>query len=416
MVADPSRDPAVLCIGTSHHTASLAARERFALDSPRGKELRRQLVLREDVDELVAIATCNRSELYLVTTDREGVIDATISALAELANVDAEELATVVTVYDGAVAAADHLFRTAGGIESVVTGEAQIQGQLRGAHEAAREDRTCGPILDQLFRRAVQVGKRARTETRIGEGRASVGSVAAELVAGHHGGDIADARMVVVGAGKMGALAARSLADRGATRIDVANRSVERASAVLEQSGVSGVGVAFERIDQELAECDVLVSCTNAPHVLFTRERIERAMEARGGRALVLVDLAVPRDIDPSCGSIDGVHAFDLDDLERIVAQTMDVRSEEVAAVDALARDAATQFAAWLRGERATPQIRAMRERAETRLREELDDLMQQHATLTSEQRMHIEQLTRRIVNGVLHEQTVRLRQAAELS
>jgi glutamyl-tRNA reductase len=413
-VAEPGRD--IVCVGTSHHTASLAFRERFALGSPRGKQLCAQLAAREDVHELVAIATCNRSELYLVTSDLEGVAAVAVAALAELAEATLDEVDTVLAVHEGAHAAAEHLFRTAGGIESVVTGEAQIQGQIRTAHESALEAGTCGPVLDRLMRRAIEVGKRARTDTRIAEGHASVGSVAAELVAGHRGGSLDDAQVVVVGAGKMGSLAARSLAHRGARRIDVANRSIERASAVVQCSGAEGVGVPFTELDHELRRCDVVVSCTNAPHVLIGPERIAEAMRERDERPLVLVDLAVPRDIDPACGAIEGVHAFDLDDLERIVAQTLDVRSEEVDAVEQLATDAAREFAAWLRAERATPRIRAMRERAEQLRQQELSRVLERMPHVAAEDRERIDRLTRTIVNRVLHEQTVQLRRAAELT
>jgi glutamyl-tRNA reductase len=409
------RDRTIICVGASHQTASLAARERIALSGSRGEQLCADLAAREDVLEVAAIATCNRSELYLVTTDAEAVTGAAIEAFARLADADERELATVLAVHAGETAV-EHLFRVAGGIESVVTGEAQIQGQLRGAHEAARERRTCGPVLDRLFRRAVEIGKRARSETRIGAGRASVGSVAAELVASRRGGSLDDALVLVVGAGKMGGLAARSLAQRGAQQIDVANRSPERAAQVVACSGVAGEGVTFERLHEELVRCDAVVSCTNAPHVVLTHERLAAAVSERDGRPLVLVDLAVPRDIDPSCGELPGVHVFDLDDLERVVAETLEVRAEEVTAVEQLAREAAGEFADWLRGEAATPTIRSMRERAEALRGEELERFFARMEHLSPEDRERIEQLTRTIVNRVLHAPTMQLRAAAERS
>ena len=403
----------ILCIGASHQTASLAARERFALSGARGEALCAELSAHPDVLELAALATCNRSELYLVAQDVDAVTTAAVAAMARLADASPEDLATMLTTRRGADAV-EHLFRVAGGIESVVTGEAQIQGQLRSMHEEARERGTCGPVLDQLLRRAVQVGKRARTETRIGAGHASIGSVAAELVASHRGGSLDDALMVVIGAGKMGGLAARSLAQRGARRVDVANRSPERAAAVAASAGTDGIGFGFAELDDELVRCDAVVSSTNAPHVVVTRERIEAVMQQRDGRPLVLVDLAVPRDIDPACASIPGVHVFDLDDLERVVSTTLHVRSEEVAQVERLSRDGAEEFDAWLRAEAATPQIRAMRERAEDLRRAELERFLARMTHLAPEDRQRIDQLTRGIVNRVLHAPTMRLREAAE--
>lgn len=403
----------IVCIGASHQTASLAARERFALSGPRGEQLAAQLAEHADVLEVAALATCNRSELYLVAHDVEAVTRVALDAFARLANAEPEELSTMLAVR-AEQAAVEHLFRVAGGIESVVTGEAQIQGQLRSAHEAARENGTCGPVLDRLFRRAVEIGKQARTETRIGAGRASIGSVAAELVASTRGGSLDDALVVVVGAGKMGGLAARSLAQRGAQRIDVANRSPERAAKVVADSGAEGVGVGFAQLHDELVRCDAVVSSTNAPHVVLTRERVEAAVRERDGRPLVLVDLAVPRDVDPACGSIPGVHVFDLDDLERVVAETLDVRSEEVEAVERLAGDAAQEFERWLRAEAATPQIRALRDNAERIRAAELERFLARMGHLTAEDRQRIEQLTRGIVNRMLHAPTMQLREAAE--
>jgi glutamyl-tRNA reductase len=405
--------PGIVCIGASHQTASLASRERFALGGPRGRELCEHLAAHPDVREVAALATCNRSELYLVADDVEAVTTATVEAFANLAGVDVDELATTLAVRDEA-SAIEHLFRVAGGIESVVTGEAQIQGQLRATHEAAREAGTCGPVLDRLFRRAVEIGKQARSETRIGAGRASIGSVAAELVASRRGGTLDDALVVVIGAGKMGGLAARSLAQRGARRIDVANRSIERATAVAASSGACGVGVTFAELDDELARCDAVVSCTDAPHVVVGRDRVAAAMQARDGRPLVLVDLAVPRDIDPDCSELAGVHVFDLDDLERVVSETLHVRSEEVDAVEQMATDATQEFRAWLRAEAATPRIRAMRARAERLRREELERVLARMPHLAETDRKRIDRLTRSIVNRVLHDTTMQLRRDAE--
>lgn len=405
----------IVCIGASHQTASLAARERFALSGPRGLELCARLAEHEDVLEVAALATCNRSELYIVARDIARVTGATVEAFAELAGADPQELSTMLAVREEQ-AATEHLFRVAGGIESVVTGEAQIQGQLRSAHEDARELGTIGPVLDRLFRRAVEIGKRARSETRIGAGRASVGSVAAELVASHRGGSLADALVLVVGAGKMGGLAARSLAQRGAQRIDVANRSPERAAEVVRSSGADGIGIGFDKLHEELVRCDAVVSSTNAPHLVITYERIERAVAERGGRPLVLVDLAVPRDIDPRCGALPGVHVFDLDDLERVVAETLHVRAEEVAAVEQLALEAGSEFSQWLRADAATPRIRAMRERAEAVRAAELERFFGRMQHLGVEERERIDELTRGIVNRVLHAPTIQLREAAERS
>ena len=409
-MADTERS--ILCIGASHQTASLAARERFALSGEKGRVLCGELSAHADVLEVASLATCNRSELYLVAHDVAAVTQVAVAALARLADAAPEELATMLVVRSEHEAV-DHLMRTAGGIESVVPGEAQIQGQVRIAHQEAQDAGTCGPVLDRLFRSAVQLGKRARSETQIGEGRASVGSVAAELVASRVG-DLGGARIAVIGAGKMGGLAARSLADRGARRIDIANRSTERAAAVAAAVGYDAVGVNIAELEQELATCDAVVSSTNAPHAVITRAKLENVIEQRQGRPLVLVDLAVPRDIDPACGELPGVDVFDLDDLERVVSQTFEVRGDAVAEVEQMASEATEEFGRWLRAQDATPAIRAMRERAEEMRAAELERFLARMTHLAAEDRRRIEQLTRSIVNRMLHEPTVRLREAAE--
>jgi glutamyl-tRNA reductase len=185
---------------------------------------------------------------------------------------------------------------------------------------------------------------------------------------------------------------------------------------VVASSGAEGVGVGFAELDDELDRCDAVVSSTNAPHMVLGRERVAAAMQRRCGRPLVLVDLAVPRDIDPTCGEIAGVHIFDLDDLERVVAETLEVRTDEVDAVQQLAREGVEEFATWLRAEAATPQIRAMRERAEQIRAAELERFLARMTHLTVEDRQRIDQLTRGIVNRMLHAPTMQLRQAAERS
>ncbi|MCW2961830.1 MAG: glutamyl-tRNA reductase [Thermoleophilia bacterium] len=401
----------IVCIGASHQTASLAARERFALVGSKGRDLCTHLAEHPDVLEVAAVATCNRSELYIIAQDPETVAEAATKAFAELAEASPAELATMLVVREDDDAV-EHLFRVAGGIESIVTGEAQIQGQLRDAHEAAQDAGTCGPVLDRLFRLAVEVGKRARTETTIGDGRASIGSIAAELVATRVG-NLDTARMVVVGAGKMGGLAARSLAHRGVQRIDIVNRNEARAERVAASIG-GGVGVGFDQLHAELVQSDAVVSSTNATHLVLRRDMIEAVMAERPDRPLVLVDLAVPRDVDADCAQIPNVHVFDLDDLERVVAETLHVRTDAVEGVERMALEGAAEFARWLRSLAATPAIRDMRDRAEALRASELERFLARMPHLTAADRQRIDQLTRGIVNRMLHEPTVRLREAAE--
>lgn len=405
-------DATLICVGPSHRTASLAARERFALVGDGARLLHLDLAAHPLVAELVSLSTCNRSELYLVVRQPDRSLPAVIEAFARFARADPREIATMLAVRHD-LSAVRHLMRVASGLDSVVVGEAQIQGQLKLALEAARTAGTCGPLLDRAFTAALAAGKRARSETGIGSGLASVGSVAAELVAQHLGGSLDERSVVVIGAGKMGSLAARSLAARGAQRIDIANRGLERAQQLARACG-GGDGVSLSDLDDELATCDAVVASTDAPHPVIDRARVERAMHRRGGRALVLVDLAVPRDIDEACRAVPGVHLFDLDDLERVVGETRSTRAGEVAAAELVVEEEAALFASWRRQRGAAPAIRVLRDTAEQIRSEELRRAQGRFAHLAPVDQARIEQLTRAITQRMLHEPTMHLREAAE--
>ncbi|MBC7645356.1 MAG: glutamyl-tRNA reductase [Thermoleophilia bacterium] len=401
--------PIILCVGPTHKSASLAARERFALVGPAGRELVAELIEHPDILEAVALATCNRSELHLAVTDEGRTLPVIVAAFARLADADPSELSTMLEVRVDAEAV-QHLMLTAAGVESVVIGEPQIQGQLVLALESAQAAGTCGPLLHRLFRAALKAGKQVRTDTGIAEGHASVGSVAAELVARRLGG-LGDRRDVVLGAGKMGTLAVRSLTARGATEIMVANRSAARAARIAEQCSVDVTD--FAGLDEQLVTCDAVVASTNAPHAVLTVEHLRPIIAQRNGRDLVLVDLAVPRDIEPGVGELPGCHLFDLDDLEHVVAETLHARASVLAEATVIVDAAAAAFAAWRREQEATPAIIAMRSAAEQIRSEEFARFARRMAHLAPEDRSRIEQLTRSITNRMLHTPTEHLRSRA---
>jgi len=292
----------------------------------------------------------------------------------------------------------------------VVIGEPQIQGQLVQALESAQSAGTCGPLLDRLFRAALEAGKQVRTDTGIAEGHASVGSVAADLVARRLGG-LEGRRVVVLGAGKMGTLAVRSLTARGATEIMVANRSPARAALIAAQCSVDVTD--FAGLDEQLVACDAVVASTNAPHAMLTVEHMHPIVERRGGRDLVLVDLAVPRDIEAGVGELPGCHLFDLDDLEHVVAETLHARASVLAEARAIVDTASTAFSTWRRAQQATPAIIAMRSAAEQIRRDEFDRFDRRLGHLTPDDRLRVEQLTRSITNRLLHAPTEHLRSRA---
>lgn len=402
--------PEILCVGSSHKTASLSSRERFALVGGAAQRLTAELHTHPDVLEVVGVATCNRSELYLAVTDADATIPLVVAEFARLAQASPVELSTMLAMRSGR-AAVEHLLRVAAGVESVVIGEPQIQGQLRQALDDAQKAGTCGPLLDRLFRNALEAGKRVRSETAIGRGQASVGSVAADLVASRLG-SLEGRAVLVVGAGKMGELAVRSLQARGVRSVTVANRSRERGLALAEACHVQWG--SMDSLVEHIASCDAVVSSTNAPHVVLTSEIMERAVAARDGRPLVVVDLAVPRDVDVRVAELPGCHLFDLDDLEHVVAETMELRSLELEAASSIVREVANGYDEWRRARLAVPHILAMRERAEQVRAEEFDRFSRRANQLAPEDRLRVEQLTRSIVNRLLHAPTEHLRSLAQ--
>ncbi len=395
----------VLCIGPSHKTASLSARERFAMVGVTAVEFTRELHAHPDVLEVVSVDTCNRNEMYVATSDVAAARSAVMTAFGRHSQADLADLETLLEVRQND-AAVRHLYRVAAGMESVVIGEPQIQGQLKTALEHAHDAGTCGAMLDRLFRGALEVGKRVRSETAIGRGSASVGTVAAQLLDQQLGG-IADARILVIGAGRMGELAVRCIVEHGARHIVVANRSIARAAHIAEQCRVDVI--PMEDLDTALGTCDAVISATNAPHVVLTRERLA---ECRSGRSsLVLLDLAVPRDIDPAIARLDGCQLFDLDDLERVVAQTMHVRSREFEQAETMVAEAVAGFLRWRREQDAVPVIIELRQAADAIRSRELERFMRRAPHLSPEDRRRVEQLTRSIVNRLLHAPTEHIRQ-----
>jgi glutamyl-tRNA reductase len=384
----------VVLVGISHHQAPVELRERAALDPKRAAELANRLA--GDQSEAVCLSTCNRTELYLAD---ESVEEAERKAEAALLALETELGPALYRLHDEA--AALHLFRVAAGLDSLVPGEGEILGQVRAAHEAG----ATGAILDRLFRQALHAGKKARAQTAIGESPASVSSAAAVL-AEQVFGDLRGRTILVIGAGKIGELAVRNLASRGATIAFVANRSVDRAAEVAGRFG--GEAVPLDRVDGELERADVVLSSTSAPGWIVTRDQVERALPARKGRPLFLIDLAVPRDLDPGIHDLDGCYLYDIDDLEAVVAETLAGRRREAARAEAIVAEEAERFRAWQASLEVVPAIASLRARAEEIRAAEL-----RRAKLTDDERRAAESVTAAVLNKLLHLPTIRMKQAA---
>ena len=397
----------LILVGTSYQRAPVELRELLAYD----RDLRRASLerLAADCDEAAIVSTCNRTEAYVVGRDAEAAEERIRGELEALSGVDEDELAPALyTLADQG--AALHLFRVAAGLDSLVPGEAQILGQVRDAYGAARDVRSAGPILHRLFRQALRVGKRVRTETAIGENPASVSSAAAEL-AERVFEELAGRRILLLGAGKTADLTAANLASRGVGEIVVANRSPERAEALARRFG--GRAVGFERVEEELKRADVVVASTGSQAHVLSAEQVERAMRERRGQPIFFIDIAVPRDVDPAVNEIEGCYLFDIDDLERVVAESVAGRREEAVRAETIASTEAEDFRAWQLSLDVVPAIASLRERAEAIRRAELERAERRLGSLSPSQRRAVESLTAQIVNKLLHQPTVRMKEAA---
>ena len=384
----------LVLVGISHHRAPVELRERAALDRKRSAELARTLA--GERGEAVCLSTCNRTELYLASDDAD---DAETRAEAALLALEEELGPALYRLRDEA--AALHLFRVAAGLDSLVPGEGEILGQVRAAYEHG----TTGRILDRLFRQALHAGRKARVETAIGESPASVSSAAAAL-AEQVFGEVRGRKILVIGAGEVGELAARNLLSRGAEIAWVANRSADRAAQLAERLG--GTARPLDGIDEQLAEADVVVSSTSAPEWIVERAQVERAMRARRGRPLFLIDLAVPRDLDPAIHELDGCYLYDIDDLQAVVAETLAGRRREAARAEAIVAAEAERFREWQASLRVVPAITSLRARAEEIRAAELD-----RARLSDAERRAAESVTAAVLNKLLHLPTIRMKEAA---
>ena len=397
----------IVLIGTSHRHAPVELRERMGFDSALGREVVRLLAGPDG--EAVALSTCNRVCLYLADPKPAA---ARVRALAELgraSGLSQDELEPALyTKLDEA--AASHLFRVAAGLDSMVTGEAQILGQVRAAYEAASDAGVAGPVLHRLFHQALHVGKRVRSETAIGENPASVSSAAAELAARVFD-DLAKRRVLLIGAGKMGAHCAANLMSRGAGSLVVANRSPERGAALAGRFG--GRAVGLDQLGDELVAADVVIAATGARGLVLTAPQVERTLRARRGRPVFFIDIAVPRDLDPRINDLAGCYLYDIDDLERVVEESLTVRRGEAARAETIVLEEAEVFRAWQRSLDVVPAIASLRRRAEEIRTTELERVRPRLEGLSPRERRAVESLTAQIVNKLLHLPTVRLKEAA---
>ncbi|HXH20921.1 MAG TPA: glutamyl-tRNA reductase [Dehalococcoidia bacterium] len=395
----------IAVIGLSHQTAPVELRELLAFTP---EELPDALRLPEPwFDGAAILSTCNRTELYITASEKP---DRPRMA-ATLAQARGQPVPEGARFYlKEGIEAARHLFRVAAGIESLVVGESEILGQVRAAFAAATSARTSSPVLARLFHSAIRAGRRARSETEVGAHGLSVSATAVALVR-QALGDLRRRTVLVVGAGDAARLTAQALTAAGAGRILVTTRTYERARDIAAELGA--YAYSFEQLPALLSEADIVISSTSAPGHVIERAHVEAAMKRRRQRPLALVDIAVPRDVEPAAGEIPGVRLFDIDDLQAQAEAHRAARQAEVAAVEAIVEEEVARFAEWLRQNGAVPTIAVLRRRAERVRQLEVERTLARLPGLTPRDRKRIEAMSKAIVKRLLHEPVTRLREGS---
>jgi glutamyl-tRNA reductase len=400
----------LLALGISHKTAPVALRERLAFSELQAGEFAERAIRTSEVREAVVISTCNRTEVYLVVGDPVRAEADVLGLLAQHADIRPTELAE--TIYSPRNCdAARQLYRVTSGLESMIVGEAEIQGQVRRAHETAAAAGCTGPLSNRLFTAALSTGKRVRAQTGISAGRASVPSVAVELALGVLGG-LADRHVVILGAGEMSELTARALSDQGADTIFVANRHASRALGLARRYGGSVVGL--ERLPDQLLLADIVLCSTASPQPIVGREELALVMHERQARPLLLIDIAVPRDVDPACAELEGVSLYDIDDLQGVVARNLDTRSGEIARAQEIVEEEIHRFARWLGQLDALPTVTALREHANAVVEQVLAENTASWESASPRDIARVEAIARAVMSRLLHEPTIRLRSLDE--
>jgi glutamyl-tRNA reductase len=399
----------LILVGLNHRTAPVDVRERLSISDSRLAETTQALRTIEGVDGAAVLSTCNRVEAIISTRD-EDVIQSIVHWLATQAGTGRAELEKHLYILrHGDVV--KHVFRVAAGLDSMIVGEPQIGGQVRKAFLTAHELGTLDALLGQLYENTMRVAKKIRTDTGIGEHAVSVPYAAVEL-AKKIFGDLRGLHVLLVGAGEMGELTAEHLHQQEVRQVFVANRSFDRAVELADR--FEGEAVNFDRFDEHLALCDIVIASTAAPHHLIEPQHVTRALDARRARSLFLIDLSVPRNINPAVSSIEGAYLYNVDDLQQVADSNLELRQQKAAGAEQIVLREVDGFRKRLVAQDAVPTILELQQRLETIRTAELEKCLRKVGPMTPEQRSAIELFSTQLVNKILHYPILELRDGAE--
>jgi glutamyl-tRNA reductase len=394
-------------IGISHRTAPVELRERVDFQARGLPAALQSLSGRGSACEAVLLSTCNRSEVYAVCDDIEGTRADLVDFVGSFHGVDRADL--VPHLFEASdLEAARHLFRVAAGLDSLVVGEPQILGQVKDAHTAATSARASGPLLNRLFHASFGVGKRVRTETELGTGAVSV-SFAAVALARKIFGDLKGRNVLVIGAGEMGKLTALHMKSQGVDRVTIVSRSMAHAARTAEAIG-GALAAPWEELNAVLGTSDIVITATGATAPVVKKAQLESVMRPRRGRPLFIIDIAMPRDVEPAAGEIEQVFLYNIDDLQATVEENLSRRTGEIARAERIVTEEVERFGAWFRSRDAIPTVVALRQRFEAIRQAELDRLDFKLSALGPDARARVDEVTRLIVEKLLLTPTEQLK------
>ena len=398
----------LLLIGVNHKTAPLAVREKLSFSRDEKRELMYRFKSKGYIDEVFLLSTCNRLELYLITEKKDVARSLALNKLEDYSGLPEKELCSCIYTYKD-MTAANHFYRVAAGLDSLVIGESQILGQIKKSFALAQDMEMIDTYLHRLCTEVIRVGKRVRHETAINENAASVSYVAVELARDIFG-SLAGEKVMILGAGETSELTLKNLVDYGVEGVLVANRTYENGRKLADE--YNGEVIHWDKLSEFVGEVDIIIGSTAAPHSVLHRENLENALKNKRG-PMFLIDIAVPRDIDPGVETLPGVHLYDLDDLESVVEENIVSRKEEIKNTEEIIYMEIEEFKKWIQERKCVPLIKEMRKKADKVKEKEVNRAIHQLQESEETPQEIVHKMAHRLVNKLLHHPTVGVKEIA---
>lgn len=399
----------IIVVGANHKTAPIELREKLAFEESKLPEVLQQMCSLDGISETVMISTCNRVEVYAVAEKAPAGIEAVLEFICCYHKLDKDKVCPVIYSYSD-LESVKHLFRVASSLDSMVVGETQISGQVKEAYDIALKTKYAKDVLARLFSKAANVNKRIRNETGIGSGAVSISYAAVEL-AKKIFGEVGEKCVLVIGAGKMSELTLKHLIATGVKEVIVANRTFERAVKVAQS--INGKAVPFDEELNFMVDADIVIVSTNAPNYLLNKSQMSEIMKKRKHRSVFLIDISVPRNVEPEINKLDNVYLYNIDDLQNVIDSNLNQRLKKSEKAEKIVEEEAEKFNSWLQTLEINPTIVALRRLCEDIREAELEKCRRLLGSLTKEQEEAIESMTKAIVNKLLHNPISTLKQFA---